>query len=154
MKKLVFMNFSPNKCGNTFRIGQELLENVEYDVLQMSDYKISQYGQVFEDDQISDVFKKIEDKDVILIGAPIYWYTVGGILKTFIDRLYLLKEAEVLRGKELYFFAQGSSPDENSINTIEYLVKRFSYLMGMKLKNVIVDSSQGCKVISDMTIYL
>lgn len=70
----------------------------------MSDYKISQYGNVSNDDQIGEIFKKIEDKEIIVIGAPIYWYTVGGILKTFIDRLYMLKEAEVLKGKKLYFF--------------------------------------------------
>lgn len=32
--------------------------------------------------------------NTIVIGTPIYWYTVGGLLKTFIDRLYLLPKAE------------------------------------------------------------
>ena len=73
------------------------------DILQMSDYRVSQYGNVSADDQISEIFKTLEDKDTIVIGAPVYWYTVGGILKTFIDRLYMLPEAEVLKGKKLYF---------------------------------------------------
>lgn len=70
----------------------------------MPDYKVYQYGQVYEDDQIKEIFKKLEDVNIIVIGTPVYWYTVGGIIKTFIDRLYLFPEAEVLKGKNLYFF--------------------------------------------------
>lgn len=31
----------------------------------MADYRISQYGQVFEDDEIKDVFKKIAECDTL-----------------------------------------------------------------------------------------
>lgn len=121
MEKIIFMNGSPNKSGNTFRIGEEILKEVNHEVLQMSDYKVYQYGQVYEDDQVNEIFKKLENVNTIVIGVPVYWYTVGGIVKTFIDRLYLLPEAEVLKGKNLYFFAQGSSPDVGTVNTIEHL---------------------------------
>ena len=152
MSKIIFMNGSPNKKGNTNRIGEELLKNISHDILQMSDYRISQYGNVSADDQISEIFKALEDKDTIVIGAPIYWYTVGGILKTFIDRLYMLPEAEVLKGKKLYFFAQGSAPDEGTIRTIEHLATRVAELMEMDLKSVVVDSSDGNKILSNMSI--
>ena len=152
MSKIIFMNGSPNKNGNTNRIGEELLKNISHDILQMSDYRVSQYGNVSADDQINEIFKVLEDKDAIVIGAPVYWYTVGGILKTFIDRLYMLPEAEVLKGKKLYFFAQGSSPDEGTIRTIEHLATRVAELMGMDLKSVVVDSSDGNKILSNMSI--
>ena len=54
----------------------------------------------------------------------------------------------------MYLFAQGSSLDENTVNMIKYLAKRVSQIMSMKLKSVIVDSSQSHKIISDMKIYL
>lgn len=152
MSKILFMNGSPNKNGNTIRIGEELLKNIPHDVLQMSDYKVSQYENVYADDQINDIFKVIEDKEILVIGTPVYWYTVGGLLKTFIDRLYLLPEAEVLKGKKLYFFAQGSRPDEGTIKTIEHLVQRVAELMGMELKGIVVDSSDGSKIISNINI--
>ena len=152
MSKIIFMNGSPNKNGNTNRIGEELLKNISHDILQMSDYRVSQYGNVSADDQISEIFKALEDKDTIVIGAPVYWYTVGGILKTFIDRLYMLPEAEVLKGKKLYFFAQGSAPDEGTIRTIEHLATRVAELMEMDLKSVVVDSSNGNKILSNMSI--
>lgn len=152
MEKILFMNGSPNKRGNTFRIGEEILKEIHHDILQMSDYKVYQYGQVYEDDQINEIFKNLENVNTIVMGAPVYWYTVGGILKTFIDRLYLLPEAEVLKGKNLYFFAQGSAPDEGTVKTIEHLASRVAELMGMNLKSVIVDSSAGSKIISTMNI--
>lgn len=152
MEKIIFMNGSPNRSGNTFRIGEEILKGVNHNILQMSDYKISQYGQVYEDDQINEIFKKLEDVNTIVIGAPVYWYTVSGIVKTFIDRLYLLHEAEVLRGKNLYFFAQGSAPDEVTVKSITFLATRVSELMGMNLKSVVIDSSDGSKIINTMNI--
>lgn len=152
MEKIIFMNGSPNKSGNTFRIGEEILKGISHDILQMSDYKVSQYGQVYEDDEINKIFEKIKNVDTIVIGAPVYWYTVSGIVKTFIDRLYLLPEAEVLKGKNLYFFAQGSAPDELARQSITFLATRVSELMGMNLKDVVVDSSDGNKIISRVRI--
>lgn len=152
MSKIIFMNGSPNKNGNTFRIGEELLKNKSHDVLHMVDYRVDQYGVVTEADEIAKLLKQLEDKKTIVIGAPVYWYTVGGILKTFIDRLYMLPESEVLKGKKLYFFAQGSAPDEGTVKTIEHLASRVAELMGMDLKSVIVDSSDGRKILSNMSI--
>ncbi len=152
MEKILFVNSSPNRDGNTYRIGEELLKNKEHDVLQMADYKISQYGQVFEDDEMKDVLKEMDKYDILVIGSPVYWYTVGGMLKTFIDRLYMLPEAEALRGKKLYLFAQGSLPNENTVKSIEFLASRLSYLMGMELKGVVTDSSNGNEILSKMKI--
>ena len=146
------MNFSPNKEGNTFSIGEKLLEGKDYDAMQMSDYKISQYGQVFADDQIKEVFDKIKEYDTLVIGTPVYWYTVSGLLKTFIDRLYMLDEAQILKEKKLYLFAQGSAPSKDTENSITYLATRLCYLMEMKLKGVVVDSSDGGKILNIMTV--
>ena len=152
MEKILFMNSSPNRDGNTYRIGKELLKDKEHDVLQMADYRISQYGQVFDDDEIKDVLKKIDECDVLVIGSPVYWYTVSGMLKTFIDRLYMLPGAEALRGKKLYLFAQASAPNQDTVKSIEFLSNRLSYLMGMELKGVVTDSSDGKEILSKMKI--
>ena len=103
MEKILFVNSSPNRDGNTYRIGEELLKDKEHDVLQMADYRISQYGQVFEDDEMKEVLKEMDKYDILVIGSPVYWYTVGGMLKTFIDRLYMLPEVEALRGKNYIY---------------------------------------------------
>ena len=146
MEKILFVNSSPNREGNTYRIGEELLKDKEHDVLQMADYRISQYGQVFDDDEMKEVLKEMDKYDILVIGSPVYWYTVGGMLKTFIDRLYMLPEAEALRGKKLYLFAQGSAPSSDTVKSIEFLSNRLSYLMGMELKGVVTDSSDGNEI--------
>ena len=152
MEKILFVNSSPNRDGNTYRIGEELLKDKEHDVLQMADYRISQYGQVFEDDEMKEVLKEMDKYDILVIGSPVYWYTVSGMLKTFIDRVYMLPEAEALRGKKLYLFAQGSAPNQDTVKSIEFLSNRLSYLMGMELKGVVTDSSDGREILSKMKI--
>lgn len=152
MEKILFVNSSPNRDGNTYRIGEELLKDKEHDVLQMADYRISQYGQVFDDDEMKEVLKEMDKYDILVIGSPLYWYTVGGMLKTFIDRLYMLPEAEALRGKKLYLFAQGSAPNQDTVKSIEFLSNRLSYLMGMELKGVVTDSLDGREILNKMRI--
>ena len=152
MEKILFMNSSPNRNGNTFHIGEELLKNKEHTILQMADYKVYQYGQVYEDDQIKDIFKEIEKVDTLVIGAPIYWYTVGGILKTFIDRLYMLPEAEKLQGKKLYVFAQGTKPSQECYDNITYLMNRVAKLMKMDLKGLSIEAvSEKDKIIRELS---
>lgn len=152
MSKVLFMNSSPNKNENTYRIGEKLLKNIPHDILHMADYKVSQYGAVYDDDKIGEILKKIEDKDIIVIGTPVYWYTVSGILKTFIDKLYMLPEAKVLNGKKLYLFAQGSALDENTKNSIVFLANRVAALMGMDLKGVVIGTSDGTEILNNMSI--
>lgn len=152
MSKILFMNASPNKDGATVKIGKELLKNFDYDTMEMGDYEVSQYGAVRENDQIKEMLNTINNYDTILIGTPVYFYTVSGILKTFIDRLYLLPEAENLKGKDVYFFAQGYAPDEETKNTIEYLMTKAANLLGINLKALVVDNSEGQDILSKINI--
>lgn len=152
MSKILFMNASPNKDGATNRIAEELLKNKEYTKMQMSDYDVSQYEAVRDNDQIKDMLNIIKDYDTLVIGTPVYFYTVSGILKTFIDRLYLLKEADVLKGKKVYFFAQGYRPDEETEKTIVHLMNNASHVINIDLKQVIVDTSDGNKILSELNI--
>ena len=118
----------------------------------MSDYKIYQYNQVYSDDEISKVFEIIANYDTLVIGSPVYWYTVSGILKTFIDRLYMLDEARILQGKKLYLFAQGSAPDADTVKSITFLASRVATLRHMDLQGVVVDNYSDRKIISEMHV--
>lgn len=152
MSKILFMNASPNKDGATNRIAEELLKGKTYDKMQMSDYEVSQYGAVRSNDQIKEMLNIVKDYDTLVIGSPIYFYTVSGILKTFIDRLYLLDEAKVLQDKNIYFFAQGHNPSEETEDTIYYLIKRSSKVMNLNLKGVVVDNFNGQKILSELNV--
>lgn len=152
MSKILFMNASPNENGSTNRIAEKLLKNKEYEKMQMSDYEVSQYGVVRSNDQIKEMLNIIKDYDTLVIGSPVYFYTVSGILKTFIDRLYLLPEAEFLKGKKVYFFAQGYKPDEETANTIHHLMNNAGSVVGFNLIKVIVDTSDGNEILSKLNV--
>lgn len=152
MSKILFMNASPNKDGSTVFIANKLLKNNDYDTMEMGDYNVSQFGAVRDNDQMKDMLNIIKNYDTLVIGTPVYFYTVSGILKTFIDRLYLLEEAECLKGKKLYFFAQGYAPDEETEKTINYLITKMTNLFGIELEILVVDNSKGQKILAEINV--
>jgi len=51
------------------------------------------YGRCAVQDDLTPVFSRVEASDAIILGSPIYWGTVSGEMKSFMDRLlfqYLL----------------------------------------------------------------
>ncbi len=58
--KILFINGSPNKNGNTAALAEALLEGKEYETLNLTDYRIGSYGQTFEGDQLDEVIAKIQ----------------------------------------------------------------------------------------------
>ena len=51
------------------------------------------------DDDMRDIYPKIEGADVILFGTPLYWYGPSGPMKLLMDRLLPYSETETLKGK-------------------------------------------------------
>ncbi len=110
--KVMAFNGSPRKKWNTATLLQKALEgagsqSAETELVHLYDlnYKgcIScfacktvggkSYGRCAVQDDLTDVFSKIEQADAIILGSPIYWGTVSGEMKSFMDRLlfqYLL----------------------------------------------------------------
>lgn len=122
-----------------------MLKDVYHDVIHVGDCKISQYGIVDNDDEIKDVFKKM----LIMILLLLVRLFIG-ILKTFIDRLYMLPEVNLLKGKKLYLFVQGSAPDDATKNSISFLANKVATLMGMDLIDVVLDTSDGNKILNSI----
>ena len=67
--KILFINGSPNKNGNTAALAKELLKGKEYDTLNLTDYRIYSYGQKFEEDQLDEVITAMKEADVVVIGS-------------------------------------------------------------------------------------
>lgn len=75
--KILFINGSPNKNGNTAYLAKQMMGGRAYETLNLTDYKIYSYGQEFEDDQMSEVLSKIKQADTIIIGSPLYWHNIA-----------------------------------------------------------------------------
>ncbi|MDP8210181.1 MAG: flavodoxin family protein [Candidatus Stygibacter australis] len=66
-------------------------------------------------DDMTDLYPKINDADVLIFATPIYWWNMTSQMKTFIDRLYALDfRAGALKGKKLVFLTTYGAPEYNS----------------------------------------
>ncbi len=100
---ILFVNASPNKNGNTAALAKTILDGKEYETLNLIDYKIYAYGQEFMDDQFGEVIEKIKVADTVVMGSPLYWHNICGLLRNFLDRCYGAIEQGEFKGKNLYF---------------------------------------------------
>lgn len=140
--KILFINGSENRDGNTSRMAKQLLGNTQYDQLNLVDYRVDSLGQHFEGDQFDVVLKAMQDADVIVLGTPVYWHTMSGSMKNVIDRMYDIRDTVNLQGKQLYFIIQGADPTPQSIESTEYIMTRFAKVYGLELKGMASNFSE------------
>lgn len=144
--KILFINGSPNKNGNTAALAAVLLQGKEYETLNLTDYRISSYGQKFEDDQLDEVITKMKAADVIVIGSPLYWHNICGAVRNMLDRFYGLVENGSFSGKTLYFLFQGAAPEKWMLDAGDYTMKRFAALYGMQYAGMATNQSEAIKL--------
>ena len=120
--KILFINGSPNKKGNTAALADTLLKGKEYETLNLTDYIIGSYGQTFDGDQLDEVIAKMKEADTIVIGSPLYWHNICGSVRNVLDRFYGKVEENELAGRTLYFLFQGAAPEKWMLEAGEYEV--------------------------------
>ena len=144
--KILFINGSPNKEGNTAALAKALLGDREYETLNLTDYRIGSYGQNFPDDELGKVIAEMKKADVIVIGSPLYWHNICGAVRNVLDRFYGLVSERELSGRRLYFLFQGASPEKWMLEAGEYTMKRFAGLYGMKYEGMATDKTEAVKL--------
>ncbi len=144
--KILFINGSPNKNGNTAGLAETLLADKAYETLNLTDYKIYSYGQDFADDELDFVISKMKKADVIVIGSPLYWHNICGSVRNVLDRFYGLVGEKELAGKDMYFIFQGATPEKWMLEAGEYTMKRFAGLYGMKYRGMATDKTEAIKL--------
>ncbi|MCD8363568.1 MAG: NAD(P)H-dependent oxidoreductase [Lachnospiraceae bacterium] len=132
MKKVLFINGSPNKGGNTAMLAKTLLNDMGYETLNLTDYKVYSYGQDFADDQFDEVLAKMKSAQIIVIGSPVYWHNICGSVRDLLDRFYGPVEQGGLSGRKLAFLFQGAAPEKWMLEAGEYTMKRFAGLYGIE----------------------
>ena len=100
---ILLINGSTRKNGNTDIIVKKILEgaeskNISLTSIELKKKKISDctgcyncYREVkcpYEDD-MQPIYKDFEKCELIVLASPMYWWFVTGLMKTFLDRLYL-----------------------------------------------------------------
>lgn len=144
--KILFINGSPNKNGNTKALAESLLGDREYETLNLTDYRIYSYGQKFPEDELDKVIAKMKEAEVIVIGSPLYWHNICGSVRNVLDRFYGLVGEGELSGRDLYFLFQGAAPEKWMLEAGEYTMKRFAGLYGMKYKGMATGKAEAEKL--------
>ncbi|MDO4381045.1 MAG: NAD(P)H-dependent oxidoreductase [Clostridia bacterium] len=144
--KILFINGSPNKNGNTAALASKLLSEKSYETLNLTDYTIGSYGQALPGDELDSVIEKIKEAEIIVIGSPLYWHNICGSVRNVLDRFYGKVENGSLSGRRLYFVFQGAAPERWMIEAGEFTVKRFASLYGMSYGGMATNSAQAEKL--------
>ena len=144
--KILFINGSPNKKGNTAALAEALLAGKKYETLNLTDYRIGSYGQTFEDDQLVEVIAKMKEADVVVVGSPLYWHNICGSVRNVLDRFYGLVENGAFSGRKLYFLFQGAAPEKWMLEAGEYTMNRFAKLYGFEYAGMATNKNEAEKL--------
>ena len=143
--KILFVNGSPNKKGNTAQLAAALLEGKEYETLNLVDYRINVYGQKLPGDQLDEVLAKIKGADVLVIGSPLYWHNICGSVRTLLDRFYGPVESGSLKGK-LFFLFQAAAPEKWMLEAGDYKMRRFASLYGLSYEGMATNRKEAVRL--------
>ena len=144
--KILFINGSPNKNGNTKVLADKMLQGKDYETLNLTEYKIGCYGQNFADDQLDEVIGKMKEADVIVIASPLYWHNICGAVRNVLDRFYGKVQQGELAGRTLYFLFQGAAPEKWMLEAGDYTMKRFASLYGMEYGGMATSAKEAEKL--------
>lgn len=115
-KKIVILNGSPRKNGNTSTLIKAFTEGTESVGNTVTEFFLSgmdihgckgcfgghssQKCPCVQKDDMDKIYPVVKDCDVIVLATPLYYWNMSGQIRTAIDRLFALEEGDgnLLRG--------------------------------------------------------
>lgn len=103
MSKIVILVGSVRKNGNTELLANAFYEgakqNNEVEIISVADYEVNpclgcnscfqrEGNACFQKDDMSIIYKKLSEADILIIASPVYFYGLSAQLKAVIDRLH------------------------------------------------------------------
>lgn len=123
MKKILILNGSPTKGGNTetladfFKKGAEQAGN-DVTKMNLDSYHIAPFrGMQQEEDDFSKVLAELNRAEVIVWASPVYWMQFSAQIKLVMDRMSFASENN-FSGKEVVLLATAASSIEKIRETI------------------------------------
>lgn len=143
MEKILFVNGSPNRDGNTAALANVLLEGRPYETLNLNDYRLNFYGQTLEGDQLDEVIAQMKEADIVVMGSPVYWHNICASVRTLMERFYGYLSEDTFKGKRLFFLYQGAAPTKMMIEDGEYSMSRFARMYGFTYEGMATNKEQA-----------
>lgn len=86
-------------------------------------YACTKLGKCFQNDDMNELAKKLENADVIVLATPVYFYSMDAQLKTFIDRT--VQNYTKIRA-DIYIMATAWDPNTVNLESTVEAVRGFS----------------------------
>ena len=134
MKKIVILNGSPRRNGNTSALVKAFTQGAESAGNTVTEFFLdsmeihgcrgcfgghsSQECPCVQKDDMSQIYPAVKESDVVVLATPLYYWNMSGQIQTAIDRLFALEEGDgnLLRGHErasaLLMAAEGNGFDD------------------------------------------
>lgn len=137
MKNVMIISASPRKNGNSdilctnFKNGA-LAAGHSVEKIDLRDknigycigcYACTKLGKCFQNDDMNELAKKLENADVIVLATPVYFYSMDAQLKTFIDRT--VQNYTKIRA-DIYIMATAWDPNTANLESTVEAVRGFS----------------------------
>ena len=90
-----------------------------------------------------EVIDKIREAKTIVIGSPVYWHNLSGLLRCFLDRTYGPFEQGEFKGRNMYAVVQGAAPEKWMLEACEYTLKRFASICGFDYKGMATNTTEA-----------
>ncbi len=115
-KKIVILNGSPRKSGNTSSLVAEFTRGAKESGNTVTEFFLdgmeihgckgcfgghsSRECPCVQNDDMNKIYPAVKESDVIVFASPLYYWNLSGQLRTAVDRLFALEEADgnLLRG--------------------------------------------------------
>ena len=119
MSKTIIIMGSSNPMGDTYTACRAIVKEKGYKFQDLNELVIMPYDYEHEnrdDDFIGFMKHVVKDYNHIILASPVYWYSVSGIMKNFIDRITDLMTIEkptgrLLREKQLSLISVSQADD-------------------------------------------
>lgn len=94
MTQMIVLYGSSRTTSNTELLTRKAIEGLDAKEIHLRDYTIepivdgrhAEGGFDCVDDDYDTIIKQVEQSDIVLFSTPIYWYSMSGIMKNFVDR--------------------------------------------------------------------
>lgn len=147
-KKIVILNGSPRRNGNTSALVQKFTEGAESVGNTVTEFFLSKMDIHFckgcfgghssrecpcvQKDDMAQIYPAVRECDVVVLATPLYYWNMSGQLRTAIDRLFALEEGDgnLLRGHDragvLLMAAEGNG-FEDVLTYYDHLTKHLEW---------------------------
>lgn len=157
---ILLINGSPRKQGNTATLGERLLQDIPHQTCHLTDYQLH-FVQDYRDtshpqqdlsDDFAELMTSFAQAEDIVLATPVYWYTMTGQLKVFMDRWFdSYSTGFDFSHKRIYLLVVGADQPQTKALGITQAVQHSCEWLKMDFQGTATVTADGPDDVANMT---